>query len=622
MSLTDFLLGKPIASDEDRTERIGAVAGIPIFGLDALGSAAYGPEAALTLLIPLGLAGVHYIIPISGSIIVLLAIVYFSYRQTIEAYPTGGGSYTVASENLGTFMGLLAAAALMIDYVLVVAVGISAGVGALVSALPAWQPYTLYICLAALAVITIVNMRGLRDTGAVFSIPTYLFVACLFIALILGLWKTVLSGGHPVAVFNTTNLGPAQEAVSLWLLLKAFSSGCTAMTGVEAVSNGVMAFREPRRQSARLTLTIIIVILMLLLTGIAYLCNAYGIGAAVPGQAGYQSVLSQLVSAITGRGWFYYVTMVSILLVLALQANTAFADFPRLCRAVAQNGYLPHAFAARGRRLVYSYGIYVLVFLSGSLLVIFGGVTDRLIPLFAIGAFLAFTLSQAGMVVHWKRRKGLHFRRNILINGLGAIATAITVIVVIGSKFSEGAWITLLLIPGLIMLMMGVRRHYSQVARAMAGSKILSTVNLRSPLVVVPIEEWNRISQKAVRFALTLSHEVVALHIDSEEEDVNLAAKWADYVDVPVRDAGLPVPELVVLKSPYRYAITPTLDYVLELERIHSHRQIAVVVPTLVARHWYQRFLHNQRGEILTALLLLKGTQRIVIVNVPWYLSD
>lgn len=622
MSLTDFLFGKPLASDEDRTERIGAVAGIPIFGLDALGSAAYGPEAALTLLIPLGLSGVRYIIPISGSIIALLAIVYFSYRQTIQAYPTGGGSYTVASENLGTFMGLLAAAALMIDYVLVVAVGISAGVGALVSALPAWQPFTLYICLAALAVITIVNMRGVRDTGAVFSIPTYFFVVCLFVALLLGLWKTVLSGGHPVAVLNTTNLGPAREAVSLWLLLKAFSSGCTAMTGVEAVSNGVMAFREPRRQSARLTLTIIIVILMLLLTGIAYLCNAYGIGAAVPGQAGYQSVLSQLVSAITGRGWFYYVTMVSILLVLALQANTAFADFPRLCRAVAQNGYLPYAFAARGRRLVYSYGIYVLVFLAGSLLVIFGGVTDRLIPLFAIGAFLAFTLSQAGMVVHWKRRKGLHFQRNILINGLGAIVTAITVIVVIGSKFSEGAWITLLLIPGLIILMIGVRRHYSRVARAMAGPKVLSTVNLRSPLVVVPIEEWNRISQKAVRFALTLSHEVVAVHIGSEEEDGNLAKKWADYVDVPARNAGLPAPELVVLKSPYRYVITPTLDYVLELERIHPHRQIAVVVPTLVARHWYQRFLHNQRGEILTALLLLKGNQRIVIVNVPWYLSD
>ena len=622
MSLIDFLFGKPLASDEDRTERIGAVAGIPIFGLDALGSAAYGPEAALTILIPLGLAGVHYIIPISFSIIVLLAIVYFSYCQTIQAYPTGGGSYTVATENLGTLVGLLAAAALMIDYVLVVAVGISAGVGALVSALPAWQPYTLDICLAALALISIVNLRGVRDTGFVFSIPTYLFVLCLFVALLIGIWKTVLSGGNPVAVFHTANPSPAREAVSLWLLLKAFSSGCTAMTGVEAVSNGVKAFREPRRQSARHTLTIIIVILMLLLSGIAYLCNAYDISATEPGQAGYQSVLSQLVSAIAGRSWFYYVTMVSILLVLALQANTAFADFPRLCRAVAQNGYLPYSFATLGRRLVYSYGIYVLIFLAGSLLIIFDGVTDRLIPLFAIGAFLAFTLSQAGMVAHWKRRKGVHSQRNMLINGLGAIATAITVIVVIISKFSEGAWITLLLIPGLIMLMVGIHRHYNRVARAMAGPKVLSTDNLLSPLVVVPIEDWNRVSQKAVRFALTLSRDIVVVHIDSEEEDENFAKKWAEYVEVPARDAGLPSPELVVLKSPYRYVLGPILDYVLELERIHKDRQIAVLVPLLVERHWYQRFLHNQRGELLTALLLLKGSQRIVIVNVPWYLNE
>jgi amino acid transporter len=622
MSIIDFLFGKTLASDEDRTERIGAMAGIPIFGLDALGSAAYGPEAALTILIPLGLAGVNYIIPISGSIIVLLAIVYFSYRQTIQAYPTGGGSYTVASENLGTFMGLLAAAALMIDYVLVVAVGISAGVGALVSAIPAWQPYTLYISLAALAVITIVNLRGVRDTGVVFSIPTYFFVVCLFITVSLGVWKTILSGGHPVPVFHTTNLAPAREAVSLWLLLKAFSSGCTAMTGVEAVSNGVMAFHEPRRRSALHTLTIIIVILMLLLAGIAYLCNAYGIGATEPGHLGYQSVLSQLISAITGRGWFYYVTMVSILFVLALQANTAFADFPRLCRAVAQNEYLPYLFATRGRRLVYSYGIYVLVFLAGLLLFIFDGVTDRLIPLFAIGAFLAFTLSQAGMVGHWKRRKGLHSQRNMLINGLGAIVTAITVVVIICSKFSEGAWITLLLIPGLIILMIGIRHHYSMATRAMAGSKVLSTVNLSTPLVIVPIEEWNRVSQKAVRFALTLSRDIVAVHMDSEQEDGNLAKKWADYVEVPARNAGFPAPKLVVLKSPYRHVISPILDYILDLERIHQDRQIAVLVPTLVERHWYQRFLHNQRGEILTALLLLKGNQRIVIVSVPWYLNE
>jgi len=621
VSLTDLLFGKPLASYEDRTERISAIGGIPIFGLDALGSAAYGPEAALTLLIPLGAAGIHYIIPVSCAIIALLGIVFFSYRQTIDAYPSGGGSYTVASQNLGPFMGLLAAAALMIDYVLVVAVGISAGVGALVSALPGCQPYTLHICMATLVVITMVNMRGVRDTGAVFLLPTYLFVICLFAAIAIGVLKTIISGGHPTPVVQAATLGPAQGAISWWLLMKVFSSGCTAMTGVEAVSNGVKAFREPRRQLARHTLTIIIAILILLLLGIAGLCSAYGIGASEAGQSGYQSVLSQLIGAITGKGWFYYVSMFSILLVLVLQANTSFADFPRLCRAVAENGYLPYAFAIRGRRLVYSFGIYILAFLAGLLLIIFGGVTDRLIPLFAIGAFLAFTLSQAGMVGHWMRKKGALSKSSVLINGLGAFATAITVVVVIGAKFWEGAWITLLLIPGLMIFMTGIKRHYSRVARAMVGPKVLSAADLLPPLVVVPIEEWNKVSQKAVRFALTLSHDVIVLQIDAGEKKENLANKWADYVESPLKNASLPAPELVTLESPYRYVVLPILDYVLELEQMHKDRQIAVLVPRLVANHWYENFLHNQRGTILSALLLLKGNQQTVIINVPWHLS-
>lgn len=621
MSLLDFLFGRPLASDEDRTERIGSMAGIPIFGLDALGSAAYGPEAALTLLIPLGLAGVGYIVPITFAIIALLGIVYFSYRQTIQAYPSGGGSYTVASDNLGSFMGLLAASALMMDYVLVVAVGISAGVGALVSALPAWEPYTLYICLAALFAITMVNLRGLRDTGAVFLLPTYLFVGCLFFVLLIGLVKTLSSGGHPVPVIQPPRLGPATQAVSLWLLLRAFSSGCTAMTGVEAVSNGVKAFREPRRQAARHTLAIIIAILMLLLAGIAWLCRAYGIGATAPGQAGYQSVLSQLTRAAAGDGWFYYLTMGSILLVLVLQANTSFADFPRLCRAVAQKNYLPNAFASRGRRLVYSYGVYVLALLSGALLVVFGGVTDRLIPLFAIGAFLAFTLSQAGMVAHWLKKKGPRFRRYMLINGLGAVATAVTVLVVAASKFRQGAWVTLLLIPGLMITMAGIRRHYGRVARAVAGPRAFSTADLRPPIVVVPLKAWSKISEKAVRFALTLSHDVIAVHVEMEERDSNIKNTWDKHVAAPCLAAGLPAPGLVVLESPYRYVLTPIINYILGLEKDHPDRDIAVVIPTLVEPHWYHRFLHNQRGELLTALLLLKGYERIIIVNVPWYLK-
>src|SRR5215813_1893162 len=407
MSILDILFGKPIATSDERGEQVGVSSGIPIFGLDALSSAAYGPEAALTLLIPLGLAGVAYIVPISASIIALLAIVYLSYRQTVAAYPGGGGSYTVASENLGTFPGLLAAAALMLDYILTAAVGISAGVGALVSAVPNLEPHTLSLCLGILVLLTLVNLRGVREAGTVFIIPTYLFVCTLLLTILVGVAKTVIAGGHPTPVVPPPPPVPTSTGVAgLWLLLQVFSNGCTAMTGVEAVSNGVRAFREPTVKTAQRALTVIIALLVLLLAGIAYLVRTYGIAATDPGQPGYQSILSMLVAAVAGRGWFYYVTIGSVLLVLSLSANTAFADFPRLCRTVAQNSYLPHAFGFRGRRLVYTEGILVLAALTAVLLWLFGGVTDRLIPLYAIGAFLAFTLSQAGMVAHWRRVGG------------------------------------------------------------------------------------------------------------------------------------------------------------------------------------------------------------------------
>src|ERR1700722_10137492 len=347
MSFVDILLGKPLATSDERAEQIGPAAGIPIFGLDALSSAAYGPEAALTLLIPLGAAGVAYIVPISASIIVLLAIVYFSYRQTIAAYPGGGGSYTVASENLGTYPGILAAAALMIDYVLTAAVGISAGVGALVSAVPKLQPHTLALCLLILLLLSFVNMRGVRDTGVAFLVPTYLFVGCLLIVILLGIFHVVVTGGHPVPVMPVPKLPAATATLTLCLLAKVFASGCTAMTGVEAVSNGVMAFRDPTTVNAKRTLTVIIVLLIVLLLGIAFMCRAYGIGATDPEGSAYQSVLSQLITAVAGRGIFYYVTIGSILLVLSLSANTAFADFPRLTRAVAIHDYLPHLFTLR-----------------------------------------------------------------------------------------------------------------------------------------------------------------------------------------------------------------------------------------------------------------------------------
>src|SRR5580658_3099048 len=520
----NLLFGRPLATGEERAEQIGPLAGIPVFGLDALSSAAYGPEAALTLLIPLGLLGVKYIVPVSSAIVILLTIVYFSYRQTIDAYPQGGGSYTVASQNLGEGAGLLAAAALMIDYILTAAVGISAGVGALISAVPSLQPHTLQLCLAVLLILTIVNMRGVHDTGVVFMIPTYLFTATLLIVIGVGGWHVLASGGNPHPVTALPALPAATALVSWWLLLKVVSSGCTAMTGVEAVSNGVMAFRDDTRKNAKITLTIIIALLAILLIGIALLCRAYKIAATDPEGSSYESVLSMLTRAVMGHGWFYYLTIASVLLVLALSANTAFADFPRLTRAIAIDDYMPHVFLLRGRRLLYSWGIYVLVALTALLLMLFGGVTDRLIPLYAIGAFMAFTLSQAGMVMHWKRQGKAPFR--MFVNGLGAVATGITAIVVLVAKFTDGAWITALLIVVMIVLMRAVKKHYVRVDHETALDRPIVPAEVSEPIVVVPIDRWSRISEKALSFALSLSSDIRCVHVLTSDDADRISEQW------------------------------------------------------------------------------------------------
>jgi amino acid transporter len=623
MSLRNLLLGRPLASHEEGEQRVGPVAGIPMLGLDALSSAAYGPEAAMTLLIPLGAAGLGYIGPISTIIIILLLIVYVSYRQTIAAYPTGGGSYTVARRNLGLFPGLLAAAALLLDYVLVVAVGISAGVGALVSAVPALQPHTLFICLGILVLIAMVNLRGVRESGAAFVLPTYLFVLCLFAVLGIGLVRTWLAHGHPVPVVAPPAVLSATMTTGWWILLRAFASGCTAMTGVEAVSNGVTAFREPAVANARRALSAIIGILVVLLAGIAYLARTYHIGATEPGVAGYQSVLSQLVAAVVGTGPFYYVSIGSILVVLALSANTGFADFPRLCRLIAQDGYLPRVFASRGRRLVYSLGIYVLTGLSAFLLVVFGGVTDRLIPLFAVGAFLAFTLSQAGMVGHWRRTGGPGRTLAIAINGVGALATGVTLLVVLVAKFAEGAWVMTLLIPTLLAVFGMVRRHYHAVSVEIANPLPLDVTNIQPPIVIIPMSQWNKMSTKGLRFALKLSPDILVVQVQagaSSEDD--LTRRWPEYVEAPARAAHLPVPRLVTIASPYRHVFNPLLDYILETKRTHPDRQIAVLIPELVARRWYHHLLHNKRAAMLKALLLVRGDEDVVVINVPWYLES
>ena len=619
MGLINVLFGRPLASSEDEGQRITPTQGIPTFGLDALSSAAYGPEAALTILLSLGLAGVQYIVPLTFAVIGLLIIVYFSYRQTIAAYPMGGGSYTVAKENLGNGAGVLAGAALMIDYLLNVAVGISAGIGALVSAVPSLQPHTLAMCLAVLVILTFVNLRGVKEAGSAFVLPTYLFVGTLTAVIVVGLYKVVVSGGHPIAVVAPPQAMPAAlQAVGLWILIKAFASGCTALTGVEAVSNGVQAFQQPVVPNARKTLTAIIAILVVLLGGIAVLLKYYGIMATDPGAPGYQSVLSMLTAAVAGKGIFYNLTMLSVLLVLCLSANTSFADFPRLCRMIARDDYLPHSLTTRGRRLVFSQGIWALSICAALLLILFGGVTDRLIPLFAVGAFLAFTLSQAGMVGHWRKTaSGWQAWHNGLINGVGALATGITVLVIVAAKFTQGAWVVVLLLPAAVVFMGRVHYHYqkSDEEVALKGKIVLSAQKIVPPIVIVPVDRWNAASVKAVQFALTLSPDVQAVHVTCDA-DQDKAKGWTE--DEP---AGSRVPKLITLPSPFRLVVHPIVDYVLKVEKENPDRTIAVVIATMVERHWYHYFMHNQRGQALTALLLLSGDERINIINVPWYLK-
>ncbi|QSQ28164.1 APC family permease [Pyxidicoccus parkwayensis] len=623
MSLRSFLLGRPIPNGEEEEQKIGPLSGIPVLGLDALASAAYGPEAALTLLLVLGAASLHYIGPLMVAIVALLLVVQFSYRQTIAAYPDGGGSYSVARENLGTKPSLLAASALMFDYLLNVAVAISAGVGALVSAVPALFPFMLLLCLALLALLTVVNLRGIRTTGALFMSPTYLFVGCLGITFAVGLVKTLAAHGHPQAVVAPPPLPASTATASLWLLAHAFANGCTAMTGVEAVSNGVPLFREPRTRNAQRTLAAIIGILVTLLLGEAWLCHTYGIGATPPGRPGYQSVLSQLVAAVAGRGVFYYVSIGAIVTVLCLSANTSFAGFPRICRLLALDGYLPAGFAHSGRRLVYSTGIIVLSLLSAALLIAFGGVTDRLIPLFAVGALSAFTLSQAGMVQHWRRMGGDKGRRYRWVNGVGAAATAVTLCVVAVAKFTEGAWLTFIFIPLTYTLLRGTRAHQARVASVISVDKPMEAGTLEPPVVVVPIKHLDQMVEKGLRFAMSISSEVHAVQVRAHPEECeNLEARWPAQVEQPLRTAGQPVPKLVVLQSSYRSLVDPLLGYVRGLAAAHPNRFVAVLVPEFIERRWYHYILHSHTATLLKMMLLFRGGPQVVVINAPWYLRE
>jgi amino acid transporter len=617
--LRELLFGRPLRTEEAQQQKVGPLAAVPVLGLDALGSAAYGPEALLTVLIPLGVAGLRRVIPLTLLIVVLLAIVQASYRQTIREYPDAGGSYTVAASNLGMWPGLLAGSALWIDYVLNVAVAISAGVGALVSAVPSLLPHTLGLCLLILALLLVVNLRGVREAGLALMAPTYVFVACLGAVVVVGMIRVL--GGHPTPLARPPVLPPAVAASSAWVLMRAFASGCTAMTGVEAVSNAVPIFREPRVRNALRTLLAIVVILGVLVIGLAFLCPAYHIGATEPGHAGYESVLSQITGAVMGKGVIYYVTIGAIVAVLCLSANTSFAGFPRLCRVLALDGFLPADFAHQGARLVYTRGIVLLTVVAAVLLVVFRGVTDRLIPLFAVGAFLAFTMSQAGMVAHWRKQKG-RGRGAMVLNAVGAVATAGTLVVILVSKLVEGAWITLLVLGLLLVLFRAMRAHLAAVDRETASSDPLDLSDLQRPLVVVPLKRLDRVARKALRFAHAVSADVVAVQVLAASHDEHdLTALWPSLVEEPSRRAGLPPPKLVVLRSAFREVLEPLLEHVQRLALTHAGRPIAVIVPELVERRWYHLFLHSHTATLLKALLLFRGGPQVVVINTPWYVA-
>lgn len=635
MRLAGLILGRRLANREDIERKIGAFEGVPAMGLDGLGSSAYGPEAALTILMPLGAAGLIWITPIMAAIVLLLVVLFLSYRQTLAAYPNNGGAYIVSRENLGRNASLLAAAALMIDYVLNVAVGISAGVGALVSALPSLHPHILELCLAILVLITAVNLRGTLDAGRLFALPTYVFVVSFLLVLGLGVWKVISSGGHPVPVVAPPPLAAASGSVSFWLILRAFASGCTAMTGVEAVSNGMSAFREPRVVYGRRTLGAICGILGLLLAGIAYLCTRYSILAMDQEKEGYQSVLSQLAHAVVGSGILYYVSIGSVLCVLALSANTSFVDFPRLCRLVAEDGFLPRPFAVVGRRLVFSVGIIYLAVTAGLLLTVFGGITDRLIPLFAIGAFLTFTLSQAGMVVHWRRelrsagkaKARAGHRAHLIVNAVGALTTGVALVIIVTAKFVEGAWITVIAIPLVIVLLRSIRRYYDELGRSLRGAGPISLANTEPPVVLVVTQRWNRLSDRGLNFAIRLSPDVMAVHVtalggEGDDDEQQIRSRWAEDVEAPARKAGLRPPKLILLKSQYRLMYAPLLLLVKELEKEFPQRTIAVLLPEIVKTSWWQYLLHTQRARRVRSKLLSLGGPRLVVISLPLYLEQ
>jgi len=603
------LLGRPLPTTEAEHERLSRPGALGAFGLDALSSVAYGPDEILYVLILAGAVGTRLDLPIALAITALLAIVVTSYRQTIFAYPKGGGSYTVARENLGTGAGLLAAAALMVDYLTTVAVSVTAGVEALVALVPALDPHRVALDVACVVALMLVNLRGVREAGALFVLPTYVFVGSLAVLLGWGLLRFATGNLHPLHAVPTH----ATESVSLFLVLRAFAGGCTAMTGVEAIANGVPVFKEPAPRNAAGTLVTLAVMLGALFLGVAGL--GYAIHAVPSDQA---SVIAQIGQAAAGSGPAYIlfvVVQISSAVILILAANTSFNGFPLLAAIMARDGYLPHQFVHRGSRLAYSNGIVVIGVLALALIVLFNGSTHAIIPLFAIGVFLCFTLSQAGMVRHWLGAHGPGWRLKLAINGLGAVTTAIVTVVVVTIKFGEGAWLVIVIVPVLIVLFTRVHRHYQAVARE------IDTMTPDTPLrpedikhtVLVPIAALNRPALQTLAYARSITGHVIAVYIANGAEDAaRMRATWDAW------DDGAQI-ALTIVDSPYRTIVGPLLAYIDEVDAEDPFDTLTVVLPEFVPAHWWDNLLHNQTAlRLKGALLFRPGT---VVTSVPYHLG-
>lgn len=603
-----LLVGSPLPTQEFAHKRLNKVRALAAFSPGALSSIAYANQEIFLGLVVAGSAGLVLSFPIGLYIAVLLGIVALSYYQTIHGYPSGGGSYIVAKENLGEMPGLIAAAALLIDYVLTAAVSLTAGVEAMASAFPILWDYRVETSLLILIVITLINLRGVEESGAVMTVPVYLFLIVYAVMLAIGAYRAIYEG--PISFSQTAPV--AAQPLTLFLLLRALASGTTALTGIEAISNGVPAFKPPEAKNAGITLIIMAVLMGLLFLGSLGLTQFFGVIAGPE-----ETILSALAHRIVGNGTLYLLVQFSTLLILAVAANTSFAGFPRIVYLLSRNGYLPRQLSNLGDRLVYTNGMILLVIATALLIIIFGGVSHALVPLFAVGAFLAFTLSQAGMVIHWHKLRQRGWLAKSLINGIGALTTGIMTLVVAISKFTLGAWLTLIFIPGLVWIFLQISHHYQLVGKQLNLRGLPPSLRpMPQPRLVVPVSGVQRATIHALNYARSISDQVTALYIEVEPGTAErVVSNWREWFpDIPI----------VVESSPYRSVIGPLLDYLDRTDAEHNDGQLAaVVLPEIIPAHPWQTLLHNQSALMIKTALLYrrrnKGFTRMII-DVPYHL--